>query len=152
MVCWQMGKTSRKTKTPLGEFKVTTPKNPLIKNQAVRSMRNLIITLAYSKILTYSWTFASIPSWTWSYSKFLCFTLISNLWLILLHGSQYVLTPATWLIIDGCKALHFINDEYQARAALHPTQGVQMNPLAWPEKYIYNFFFTPKIKFWTSRL
>ena len=92
-----MGKTSRKTKTPPSEFIVTTPKNSLIKNQAVTSMKNLIITLAYSKILTYSWTFAQI----------------SNLWLIPLHGSQYVLTLATWLIIDGYKVLHFINDEYQ---------------------------------------
>ena len=37
MICWQMGKTSRKAKTPLSEFKVTTPKNPLINNQAITS-------------------------------------------------------------------------------------------------------------------
>ena len=40
-----MGKTFCKAKTPLGEFKVTTPKNPLINNQAVTSIRNL--TLAW---------------------------------------------------------------------------------------------------------
>ena len=39
-------------KTPWDEFKVTTPKNLLINNQAVTSMRNL--TLAYPKIPTYS--------------------------------------------------------------------------------------------------
>ena len=36
-----MGKTSHKAKTPPGEFKVTTPKNPLINNQAVTSIKNL---------------------------------------------------------------------------------------------------------------
>ena len=34
-----MGKTSRKI--PPGEFKVTTPKNPLINNQAIISIKNL---------------------------------------------------------------------------------------------------------------
>ena len=49
-----MGKTSRKIKIPLDEFKVTTPKNPLINNQAVTSMRNLTTTLVYPNIATYS--------------------------------------------------------------------------------------------------
>ena len=30
-----------KAKTPPGDFKVTTPKNPLINNQAITSKRNL---------------------------------------------------------------------------------------------------------------
>ena len=66
MICWRMGKTSRKAKTPLGDFKVTTPKNLLINNQAVTSIKNFTTTLAYPKISTYSWTFALIPNWTWS--------------------------------------------------------------------------------------
>ena len=49
-----MGKTSCKAKALLGEFKVTTAKNPLINNQAVTSIRNLTTTLAYPKIPTYS--------------------------------------------------------------------------------------------------
>ena len=49
-----MGKNVRKAKTPPGEFKVTTPKNPLINNQADKSMRNLTTTLAYLKIPAYS--------------------------------------------------------------------------------------------------
>ena len=49
-----MGKTFRKAKTQSGEFKVTTPKNPLINNQAVASMRNLTTTLAYPNIPIYS--------------------------------------------------------------------------------------------------
>ena len=36
-----MGKTSHKAKTPPDDFKVTTPKNPLINNQAVTSIKNL---------------------------------------------------------------------------------------------------------------
>ena len=31
-ICLRMGKTT-KAKTPLGDFKVTTPKNPLINNK-----------------------------------------------------------------------------------------------------------------------
>ena len=49
-----MGKTSHKAKTPSGDFKITTPKNPLINNQAVTSIKNLTTTLAYPKIPTYS--------------------------------------------------------------------------------------------------
>ena len=102
MICWWMGKTSNKEKTPLSEFKVSTSKNPLINNQAVTSMRNLTTTLAYPKIPTYSWTFTLIPNWTWSYSRLLYFAQISNLWLTFLHGSQYVtnssnLNECCWL-------------------------------------------------------
>ena len=86
-----MGKNFYKAKTPPNEFKVTTPKNPLINNQAVTSMRNLTTTLAYLKILTYNWTFAPISNWTWSCSSFLSFDAqISNLWLTPLRGFQYV--------------------------------------------------------------
>ena len=49
-----MRKTFYKAKTPPVEFKVTTPKNPLINNHAVTSIRNLITTLAYLEIPTYS--------------------------------------------------------------------------------------------------
>ena len=54
VICGQMEKTSRKAKAPLGDFKVTTLKNPLINNQMVTSMRNQTTTLAYPKIPTYS--------------------------------------------------------------------------------------------------
>ena len=36
MICLQMGKTDT-AKTPPGDFKVTTPKNPLLSKQAVTS-------------------------------------------------------------------------------------------------------------------
>ena len=98
-----MGKTFRKAKIPPGEFKVTTPKNPLINNQVVTSMRNLTTTLAYPKIPTYSWTFAPIPNWTWSCRSLLSFDAqISNMWQTPLHGSRYVtnsshLNDCCWL-------------------------------------------------------
>ena len=49
-----MGKTFHKAKTPLGEFKVTTHKNPLINNQVITSIKNLTTILPYPKISTYS--------------------------------------------------------------------------------------------------
>ena len=48
VIFWQMGK-SRKEKTPLGHFKVTTPKNPLIKNQMVTSIKILTNYLGLSR-------------------------------------------------------------------------------------------------------
>ena len=63
-------------------------------------MRNLTTTLIYPKIPTYSWTSALIPNWTWSCSRLLRFTQISNLWLIPLHGFQYVTKSNN--LIDCC--------------------------------------------------
>ena len=48
------GENLSQGKTPLGEFKVTIPKNPLINNQVVTSIKNLTTTLTYPKILTYN--------------------------------------------------------------------------------------------------
>ena len=112
VICWQMGKTFCKTKTPLGDFKVTTPKNTLINNQAVTSIRNLTTTMGYPKILTYSWTFAPVLNWTWSCSSFLSLDAqISNLRLTIWTDPNTWLTPATWTDIVGCKVLHFIKNE-----------------------------------------
>ena len=62
---------------------------------------NLITILVYLNISTYNWIFVSILNWTWSYSRLLSFVAqFSNLWL-------------TWLIVVGCKVLHFINVENQ---------------------------------------
>ena len=41
VICLQMGKTS-KAKIPPGDFKVTTPKNPLLSQQAVTSKGILV--------------------------------------------------------------------------------------------------------------
>ena len=48
------------TKTPLGDFQVTTPKTPLLTQQAVTS-KGILSTLP-----TYSWTLTLIPNWTCS--------------------------------------------------------------------------------------
>ena len=71
VICWWMGKTSCKAKAPSSEFKITTPKNPLINNQAITKYLGLSQnTLDYPKIPTYDWTFAPILNWTWSSSDF----------------------------------------------------------------------------------
>ena len=101
VICWQMGKASRKAKTPPGEFKVTISKNPLINNQAVTSIRNLTTPLAYPKIPIYNWTFTPILNWTWSCSNLFAFVAqISNLWLTPLHRFQYVTNSNN--LIDCC--------------------------------------------------
>ena len=41
MICLRMGKTSR-AKMPSGDFKVTTPENPLLSQQAVTSKGILV--------------------------------------------------------------------------------------------------------------
>ena len=47
VICLRMRKTTKaknhQGKTPLGEFKVTTPENPLLSKQAVISKMNLSI-------------------------------------------------------------------------------------------------------------
>ena len=48
------------TKTPLGDFQVTTPETPLLSQQAVTS-KGIPSTLP-----TYSWTLTPIPNWTCS--------------------------------------------------------------------------------------
>ena len=48
------GEKSYKAKTPLGEFTVTTSKNPLFNNQVVTNIRNRITTLSYLIIQTCS--------------------------------------------------------------------------------------------------
>ena len=96
-----MRKISHKAKTSPDEFKITTPKNPLINNQAVTSIKNLTTILAYPEIPPYSWIFAPIPNWTWYCNSLLSFvSQIFNLWLTPLHGSQYMTNSSN--LIDCC--------------------------------------------------
>ena len=92
------GKNPSQGKNPLlGDFQITTLKNPVIKNQAVTSIRNLTITLDYPKIPTNSWTFTPIPNWTRSCRDFFLYArILIHVWL-----------PSNWLIVVGCKVLHF---------------------------------------------
>ena len=60
------GKNLSQGKTPPCEFKGTTPKNPLINNQTVTSMKNLITMLAYPKIPTVGLHFIAQAQIIWS--------------------------------------------------------------------------------------
>ena len=105
-----MGKTSRKTKISPSDFQVTTPKNPLIKNQAVTDTRNLTTTLAYPKIPTYSWTFSPLFNWTW-YCRdfFLCMDLahdqLPSNWCLLLDAKFFTLIHVEDLEVLNYKTL-----------------------------------------------
>ena len=57
VICLRMGKTS-KAKTPLGDFKVITPENPLLSQQAVTSKG---IQVPYTNLQLNSYP---IPNWT----------------------------------------------------------------------------------------
>ena len=102
MICLRMGKNVT-AKTPLADFQVTTPKTPLLSQQAVTS-KGIPSTLP-----TYSWTLTLIPNWTCSVVT----VPLSNAWL-----------PSTWLTVTqipvrnfktptkkivGCKVLQFIH-------------------------------------------
>ena len=98
------GKSLARQKSPQSYFKVTIPKNPLINNQVVTSIRNLITILAYPEILTYSWTLVPIHNWIWSCSSlFSLEAQISNLWLTLRMDSSTWLTPVTWTMLLAAK-------------------------------------------------
>ena len=75
MICLRMGKTS-KVKTPPGDFKVTTPENSLLSQQAVTSKEILV---PYTNL---QWTFTPIPNWTCS--------------IVTISYFQYT-APNTWL-------------------------------------------------------
>ena len=112
LICWQMGKTSHKEKTLLSDFKVTTPKNPLINNQAVTSIRNLTNYPGLSRNTNLQLNFAPIPNWTWSCCSVLSLDAqISNLWLTLYTDPSTWLTSATLNDVVGYKVLYFINNE-----------------------------------------
>ena len=84
-------------KPPTKWFQITTPKNPLIKNQMVTSIRNLTTTLDFPKIPTYSWTFTPIPNWTWSCRDYFLYVWIPvRVWF-----------PSNSLFVVRCKVVHF---------------------------------------------
>ena len=84
-------------KTPPGDFQVTTPKTPLLSQQAVTS-KGIPSTLP-----TYSWTLTPIPNWTCSIMTFLLFDArLPSTWL-----TNYA-DPSMWLQsltkkVVGCK-------------------------------------------------
>ena len=89
-------------KTSLGDFQVTTPKTPLLSQQAVTS-KGILSTLP-----TYSWTLILIPNWTCSVVTVPPFDArLPSTWL------TNCMDPSTWLQsptkkVIGCKVLQFI--------------------------------------------
>ena len=91
------------TKTPPGDFQVTTPETLLLSQQAVIS-KGIPSTLP-----TYSWTLTPIPNWT-------CFVVtvplsdarLPNMWLTVVRiPVRDFKTPIEKIV--GCKVLQFIH-------------------------------------------
>ena len=80
MICLRMEKTNT-AKTPPGDFKVTTPENSLLSQQAVTSKG---IPVPYT---TYCWTLTLILNWT-------CFVVI--------NPPFQCTAPSTWLANSMC--------------------------------------------------
>ena len=90
-------------KTPSGDFKVTTPKTPLLSQQAVTS-KGISSTLP-----TYSWTLTPIPNWTCSVVTVpLSDAQLPSTWLTNYTDPNTRLQSLTKKII-GCKVLQFIH-------------------------------------------
>ena len=104
---------SCKAKTPLCDFKVTIPKNLLINNQVITSIRNLI---NYRwPISKYQPTVEPLPKYPIGLDLVVAFFPLdaqtSNLWLTFYTDPNMWLTLATWTDVVGYKVLHFINNE-----------------------------------------
>ena len=113
MICWQMGKTFRKAKTSLGEFKLTTPKNPLIKRLQVWEILPLWPIPKYQPIVEHSLQYPIGLDLVVAFVHLMHKSLICD-WLLCIDSSTW-LTSTTWMIVVGCKVLHFIEDkDYEA--------------------------------------
>ena len=130
VICLRMGKNLT-TKTPLGDFQVTTPETPLLSQQAVTS-KGIPSTLP-----TYSWTLTPIPNWT-------CFIVT-----IPLSDARL---PSTWLTVMRILVRDFNNTNWEEcrlqSSSVHPHDEDQED--AWSQNPIVqihsNFF---KRKRWT---
>ena len=95
VLCLRMEK-SLMAKIPPGDFQVTTPKTPLLSQQAVTS-KGIPSTLP-----TYNWTLTPIPNWTCSVLTVpFSDTRLTNSWL------TNCVDPNTWL--TNCKVFQFIH-------------------------------------------
>ena len=104
-----------KAKTPSSDFKVTTPKNPLINNQAVISIMNLTNypwpILKYQPTIELSLQYPIGLDLVIAFFPFDAQTF--NLWQTLCTDLSMWLTPTNWIDVVGCKVLHIINNEDQ---------------------------------------
>ena len=91
------------TKTPSGDFQVTTPETPILSQQAVTS-KGIPSTLP-----TYSWTLTPIPNWTCSVVIVPLFDAwLQSTWLTSCTDPNTRLQTPTKKIV-GCKVLQFIH-------------------------------------------
>ena len=91
------------TKTPLGDFQVTTPEIPLLSQQTVTS-KGISSTLP-----TYSWTLILIPNWTCSVVTVPLFDVrLPNTWLTNCADPSTRLQSPTKKVVS-CKVLQFIH-------------------------------------------
>ena len=118
-------------KTPSGDFQVTTPKTPLLSQQAVKSKE------ISSTLPTYSWTLTPILNWTCSVVT----VPISNARL-----------PSTWLTVARIPVRDFNNTNWEdcwlQSSSVHPHNEDQED--VWsqnPTMQIHSNFF--KRKRWT---
>ena len=90
-------------KTPPGDFQVTTPKTPLLSQQAVTS-KGISSTLP-----TYNWTLTPIPNWTYSVVIVpLSNARLPSTWLTIVQIPMRDFETPTKKIV-GCKVLQFIH-------------------------------------------
>ena len=95
VICLRMEK-SLMAKIPPGDFQVTTPKTPLLSQQAVTS-KGIPSTLP-----TYNWTLTPIPNWTCSVLTVpFSDARLTSSWL------TNCVDPNTWL--TNCKVFQFIH-------------------------------------------
>ena len=95
VICLRMEK-SLMAKIPPGDFQVTTPKTPLLSQQAVTS-KGIPSTLP-----TYNWTLTPIPNWTYSVLTVpFSDARLTSSWL------TNCVDPNTWL--TNCKVFQFIH-------------------------------------------
>ena len=110
VICLRIGKTS-KTKTSLGEFKITTLENPLLSKQAVTSKRILV---PYTNLQLNSYPNTQLNLFC---SDSLSFSMHSSQYVNnqLMHGSKYVANTPTW---EGCwlqsSSVHSYDEDKEA--------------------------------------
>ena len=102
VICLQMGKNLT-TKTPPGDFQVTTPKTSLLSQQSVTS-KGILNTLP-----TYSWTLTPIPNWSCSVVIVPLFDArLPSTWLTVARIPVRDFKTPTGKIV-GCKVFQFIH-------------------------------------------
>ena len=103
MICLRMGKTF-KAKTPPGNFKITTPKNPLLSHQEITSKE---ISVPYTNLQLSPYPNTQLDLFC---SDNLSFSMHNSQYVTnqSMHGSKYITNHQLEKNV-GCKVLQFIN-------------------------------------------